>query len=328
MLVQLDNEEPQTRTNQCCEIGAIKVATYQVTGVYRLDALVGGVFRLQAGGYWEMQLIIQNSYPAVDVFNVGEAVTFAIDGGNPSGGQTILGFMSDGMVIRQGNAYWLATDNRSYQPGSQITPNADSFPPVCFVNGTLIDTVKGPVPIESLAAGDEVIGSTGPRTVKWVGWRHYHAVSLRTPQQRAACTPVRIMAGALGDNQPSRDLRVSPWHHLYIDGVVVRAVDLVNGKSIVQDTALQHFSYYHVELDQFDVIRAQGVFSESWADGGNRDFFQNVDVTTLRPEDSKRRRAERPGFTVLRDASQIGVIADKIAARADALFSEPLSKAA
>jgi len=116
---------------------------------------------------------------------------------------------------------------------------------------------------------------------------------------------VRITQGALGGGLPTNDLSISPWHHVYIDGQLVRANDIVNGVTILREMNAKHIEYYHLELDEFDVIQAHGVFSESWADGGNRSFFENVKVTDLKPEDSKRRQADRPGFMLMRDKNTI-----------------------
>ncbi|CAM3990300.1 Hint domain-containing protein [Bordetella muralis] len=248
---------------------------------------------------------------------------------------TIVGTTSTGIVAQMAGAPYLSyltTDfSQSYEVGDTIpfsTDPADVFP-VCFVRGTLIETLLGPVAIEDLEPGCQVRGSTGWRTVKWIGWRNYGAFGLRTPGQKARCAPVRIRKDALGDNQPAQDLLVSPWHHLYVDGVLVRAHDLINGITITQEEQVTSVSYYHVELDQFDVVLAHGVYSESWADGGNRDFFQNVDVTALRPEDKRRRMADRPGFKALRQAQEIAAIHGRIAQRADMLASaQRLSKAA
>lgn len=294
-----------------------------------------GYYRIQVSGPMNSQLIVKTGFSDVpevlvndsiiDVFNVGDEVVI-YNAYDPIQA-TVVGFTSDGILIKDSrNNHFLYTSNPDgYPPFSLLDINDNPFP-VCFVKGTLIETDRGLVAIESLQVGDKVVGSTGLRSVKWIGWRNYHAISLRTVEQRIAAAPVRILAGALGDHEPTQDLCVSPWHHVFIDGVLVRANDLINGVSIVQDTYASSFSYYHVELDQFDVIKAHGVYSESWADGGNRDFFQNVDVTSLRPEDKKRRLADRPGFKVLRKAEDIARIHARVAARASTDFS--LSKAA
>lgn len=183
----------------------------------------------------------------------------------------------------------------------------------------MIETAQGPVAIEDLKVGDLVLGSTGYRTVKWVGWRYYLLRSPRfTEAYRKNIVPVRIKAHALADNVPSRDIVLSPWHHLYIDNVLVKANQLVNGVSVLRETEVSRVTYYHVELDQFDVVCAHNLYSESWADGGNRDFFENVDVATLRPEDQMRRRADRPGFTVLNAKDPLmTAIRARLAARAE-----------
>ena len=258
-------------------------------------------------------------------FSVGDAVDLYEDGGYLGSG-TIGGVTGTGILVQLDGspvATYFTTDlNESYEVEDLFPYSTTEVFPVCFVRGTLIETSSGPVAIEYLVPGDQVRGSTGWRTVKWIGWRHYGAFGLRTPEQKARCAPVHIRKNALGDSQPVQDLLVSPWHHLYIDGVLVRAHDLVNGITITQETYMTSVSYYHVELDQFDVVLAHGVYSESWADGGNRDFFQNVDVTTLRPEDQKRRMADRPGFKALRKQQDIAPIHDRIAQRAARLNSE------
>lgn len=301
------------------------MATFTPSGFYEVSRDASGNFVVSAV-FRSDPVAIRNGESGT-VFEVGQSVTVETDFYTAT--ETIVAFTSDGIITLDSASgyYTLQTSNDALPRDTILDVNTNPFP-VCFVKGTLIDTEQGAVPIEALAIGDKVLGSTGYRTVKWIGWRHYHAVALRTAAQRKACAPVRIRAGALGDHQPSQDLSVSPWHHIYLDGVLVRANDLVNGTSIFQDSNISEFSYYHVELDSFDVISAHGVFSESWADGGNRDFFQNVDVTTLRPEDKKRRLANRPGFIALRNASEIAVIHARFAARADEWFCSPVLQAA
>lgn len=52
-------------------------------------------------------------------------------------------------------------------------------------------------------------------------------------------------------------------------------MNLVNGESIVQLFDMSSFQYYHVELEQFDILLAEGVPTESYVDTGSRNMFQN-----------------------------------------------------
>ncbi|CAM3891567.1 Hint domain-containing protein [Bordetella tumulicola] len=205
--------------------------------------------------------------------------------------------------------------------GGSNTGFGEFISPVCFLRGTLIQTAKGEVAVEDLVPGDTVIGQSGERTVKWVGFRKTFTKQI-APDRRAEHMPIRIVRDAIADNVPSKDIVVSPGHHVLVEGKLVRTQDLVNGKTIYQETHHVSYEYFHVELDQFDVISAHGLMSESWADGGNRDYFQNADVTTLRPEDRQRRRADRPGFVALRKGPEVERLQSMYAARAEQLQQE------
>ncbi|GAB3333624.1 hypothetical protein GCM10027565_28130 [Bordetella tumulicola] len=47
----------------------------------------------------------------------------------------------------------------------------------------------------------------------------------------------------------NKDIKVSPWHRLYIDDVLVRANDLANNLIVVADNTLGRSSYYHIVLN-------------------------------------------------------------------------------
>lgn len=183
--------------------------------------------------------------------------------------------------------------------------------PVCFLKGTLIETTTGPKAVEDLIAGMAVIGSTGTRVVKWIGYRSDNVRSI-AEGDREKFLPIRIRTGAVGDNVPNRDLLVSPGHHIYVNGYLIRAVDLVNGRSItqLQPSTISTIEYFHIELDQFDLVVSNGLLSESWGDGGNRNFFHNAEITELRPASVQRRLAPRPGFDhlVLRKGKKLDAI--------------------
>lgn len=162
---------------------------------------------------------------------------------------------------------------------------------VCFVEGTLILTADGEVPVERLRVGDLVVtpGQPSPLSpVVWVGRRH---VDITRQRHAAQAAPVRIKAGALAEGIPFRDLFVSPDHALFIDGVLVPARLLVNGLTIVLQSWWREVVYHHVELARHVVIVSDGALSESYLEDGNRHLFDNPTVIAL-TADMAARRAE------------------------------------
>ena len=145
--------------------------------------------------------------------------------------------------------------------------------PVCFLAGTLIATPEGGRAIEELAIGDMVLTADGQtRPVRWIG-RQKIASLFADPSR---CYPVRIAAGALGDQMPERDLYVSPEHALLVDGLLVNAGALVNGSTVtrvIRPEAI--FTYYHVELEDHALILAEGVPAETFVDNVTRRRFDN-----------------------------------------------------
>lgn len=141
----------------------------------------------------------------------------------------------------------------------------------CFVRGTLIATPDGEIAVERLKAG-MVISSlnNGAVAVKWVGNRSIDPKTLDKPRNDL---PVRILAGAIAENMPSRDLRVSPDHCMFVNGSLVPAKLLINGTTVSQPITLNPVDYYHIELEQHDVIWANGAMAETYLDLGNRHVF-------------------------------------------------------
>ncbi len=139
--------------------------------------------------------------------------------------------------------------------------------PPCFTLGTLILTISGEKPIETLKVGDRVITRDGGSMVlRWIGRRRM-TVS-------AASAPIRIKASALGEGVPEREVRVSPLHRVLVRSamaqmlfgqgeVLVAAKFLVNDNTILRDTNARVVEYIHLMFDNHAVVYTEGLLSES-----------------------------------------------------------------
>jgi autotransporter passenger strand-loop-strand repeat protein len=165
----------------------------------------------------------------------------------------------------------------------QLTENAP-----CFAAGTRILTPQGEIAVERLRTGDAVINRRGEDVpIIWIGRRRLNLERHQRPEQ---AQPVRIAADAFADGVPARDLVLSPDHALFLDGVLVPAKALINGRNVVQ-LRRQAVTYYHVELAEHDVIFAEGCAVESYLETGNRGAFENGGgAITLHPDFAQSRR--------------------------------------
>src|SRR6185295_16975729 len=102
---------------------------------------------------------------------------------------------------------------------------------------------------------------------KWVGESKNVPVWASEPDN----VPVLIRRGALGESSPNADLCLTALHSVYVDGVLMRAGDLVNGTSIIFDAAdgRDALDFFNIELDGHDILDVQGAFCESLYRAGN-----------------------------------------------------------
>ena len=149
----------------------------------------------------------------------------------------------------------------------------DPNPPIviCFADGTVIDTALGPRPVESLLVGDSVRTlDNGFQTVRWIGRRRLDAATLaENPDLR----PVRIAAGAMGNDLPWTDLIVSPQHRIRVNDwraellfgypdVLIPAKAFLGGEGvdILDDWS---GSYFHLLFDRHELLYSNGLVTES-----------------------------------------------------------------
>ncbi len=155
---------------------------------------------------------------------------------------------------------FIFTKNVFGKASTEWTINTEK--PYCFLAGTNIRTPTGERSVETLQAGELVLTADGtPKPIRWIGT----TVTARLFADPIRMMPVRIKAGALADNVPSRDLLVSPGHAILVGGILVHAGALVNGASIVRESDMPLlFSYYHVELDSHELLVAENTPAESF----------------------------------------------------------------
>jgi hypothetical protein len=157
----------------------------------------------------------------------------------------------------------------------------------CFLAGTAILTPRGPIAVESLTAGDQVVTRfAGIAPVTWVGRRRLAPRRHATPE---AVFPYRIRRDAVAPGVPARDLLLSPDHAVFLGGALIPIRYLANGYTIFQDTGFDVVEYWHVELPRHDVLLAEALPAESYLDTGNRAAFDNGGAAVMLHPDFGRR---------------------------------------
>ncbi len=185
---------------------------------------------------------------------------------------------------------------------------------VCFAAGTHLLTARGEVKVEDLKEGDLMVTFSGKgATLKPVTWIGRRQIDLAAHPRPDLANPIRIRRGAFADAVPHRDLLVSPDHAIYADGVLIPAKCLVNGVTIVQDSGFEDISYFHVELEDHDILLAEGLTAESYLDTGNRTTFENADLPMVLHPDFLPVVSDRQVAPMLLTGSDLG---DRVAARA------------
>lgn len=173
------------------------------------------------------------------------------------------------------------TSNTSISPSDIAAIQSLYGAPACFASGTRLLTAAGPRAVETLAVGDAVVTASGRlATVRWIGHRRLMTATHPRPWD---VMPVRVQAGALGDHVPLHDLVLSPDHAVFVDAALVPIRHLVNGVTIRQKTRPE-VTYWHVELDQHDLVLAEGMACESYLDTGNRSAFAGEVALQLHPD--------------------------------------------
>jgi hypothetical protein len=212
-----------------------------------------------------------NSHGALTITFTGSG------GGSVSDWQNIL----DSITYKNSVDVPNQTDYRTFTvsavggPHTTVQNNdaTDTLNVTCFCAGTMVRTPDGEVSVESLKRSDLVLTADGrSMPIRWVG-RQTVSTLFGDPLR---VLPIRIKAGALAENAPSRDLLVSPDHAILVEGALIQAGALVNGSSIVRERNVPRvFTYYHVEVDDHSLIFAENTPAETFVDNVDRLGFDN-----------------------------------------------------
>ncbi|WP_232820830.1 Hint domain-containing protein [Thalassobius sp. I31.1] len=185
--------------------------------------------------------------------------------------------------------------------------SVSTMPSICFARGTLIKTIDGDVPIETLSVGDLVLTQdNGYQPIRWLGSRH-----LSYPQLLAnpKLLPVEIKAGALGEGLPLRDLKVSRQHRLLVRSeiaqrmfndpeVLISAIKLCKFEEIKICMEAKEVDYYHMLFDRHQIVFAEGTPAESLFTGKEALKLLSPaakrEIFTLFPELSQQTSAPMP----------------------------------
>lgn len=195
-----------------------------------------------------------------------------VDTGGTSHVETFYFFHTSGswyFIPGPGSAFTVGATLGSYQSHSTGWNYSDV---TCFVRGTLIETDQGPVPIESLQAGHRILTSEdGFKPLRIAMSRKLSADDLC---QNANLRPVRIVAGALGNGLPERDLLVSRQHRMVVSSkiaermfgekvVLIAAIRLTELPGVFIEPDDIAVEYFHLLFDRHEVIFAEGAPTES-----------------------------------------------------------------
>ena len=220
----------------------------------------GAAFHVKVLAFTNNQVLLQG-YTAAGVKSV--ALHFLLTDGGPTDGS--------------GLPLTLYPTGASYTtPGGVVITGAP-----CFGRGTMIATLDGDVAVEDLREGDLVLTVSGEaKPLIWTGSRSVNVARHPRPEN---VRPVCVRRSAFSPNVPSRDLVVSPDHNVFVDGVLIPAKCLVNGRNVVL-LDVETVDYHHIELASHDVVYAEGLEVETYLDTGNRTSFVNEGVVVAHPD--------------------------------------------
>ncbi|WP_371171042.1 Hint domain-containing protein [Aliiroseovarius sp. 2305UL8-7] len=227
------------------------------------DTINAGAGDVITGGFGSDSIILDTT-DALD----GSGATITIDAGEDADdGDTdtldLSGLVDSyaDVVFDSGNA---ENGTATLTDGTIVTFTNVENVIICFTRDTMILTDRGERRIQDLKIGDLVVTrDNGLQPIRWLGHK--------TVDGRGKLAPVRINAGAFGNDRP---LLVSPQHRMVYEGhdatllftqseVMVPAKHLIGGAGACIQK-MEQVTYYHMLFDQHEVVYSNGAASESF----------------------------------------------------------------
>lgn len=212
--------------------------------------------------------------------------------------------------------------------------SVDDLGPPCLVKGTLVKTQDGDVKVEDLRDGMTLLGEDGRALV--LRMILHTTIDARDLERNPKLAPIRIVAGALGQGLPRRDLLVSRQHRMVVsapvvaqmfdnDEVLVPAAKLLPLPGIYVDTSLKDVTYFHLVFDDHEIIYAEGAPTESLFTGpealASVSDEAREELLALFPELAKNLDAMIPARSIPKDIRQ-----KKLVARLERNSKAPLAR--
>jgi hypothetical protein len=179
--------------------------------------------------------------------------------------QNIWGFNSD-LPLVAGTQYVKTGGNNT----GSASYSSIASQPVCYSEGTLVETPNGPTAVELLRPDDLVWTlDHGPVPIRWTRSEVQPLDSVEADQK-----PILIAAGSLESGLPPQDLIVSPQHRILVGGHrqlqgLFQTEAFAPAKSLTSLPGIRHMKgkiaikWIHFACDRHEVVLANGCLSES-----------------------------------------------------------------
>ncbi|MEL6609718.1 MAG: Hint domain-containing protein [Pseudomonadota bacterium] len=154
---------------------------------------------------------------------------------------------------------------------SRLAPATQTFESafMAFARGTVFSTPSGPVAVEDLHPGDELItADAGTQRLMWKGATT--VVPGAPGQNEASGRLTRVATDSRGMGRPSQDLMLGFAARLYQGngtGFFLPATDVIDGISVIAVTPPSPVRVFHLGLAQHCRLIANGIEVESFHPG-------------------------------------------------------------